>query len=103
MSIETTGDYALPSSPSDRNKIKDALHEIVEQMCMIDGYKDNIKEIQDRLKEEFMMPTKITNKLAKTLHKHEYEKVAQEQDAFSIAYETLFQMGDSGDDTEQED
>lgn len=98
MNIDNV-EYTLPSTPADRAKIKDCLHEIVAQLAMIDGYKENIKAIQDRLKEEFEMPTKIANKLAKTLHKHEYDKVAMEQDTFTTTYETLFQSLDS-DDTE---
>lgn len=105
MSIEDTGDFTVPSSPADQKKIKNALHEIVAQLSMIDGYKENIKNIQATLKEEFKMSPKISAKIAKTLHKQEFDKVTQESEVFEDTFVKLFQMNatDTSEDEPEEE
>lgn len=90
MSVETTGEYTVPSNPADRKKIRNALYEIQEHLAMIDSYKEKIKDVCSFLKEEYEMPPKLSNSLAKTAYKHEYTKVQNESDAFISSYEILF-------------
>lgn len=102
MSVENTGEYTVPSSPEDRKKIKKALFEIQEHLTHIDSYKEKIKEVCAYLKEEFSMPPKLSNALAKTAYKHEYAKVQNESDALISSYEILF-MGIMDSDDASED
>ncbi len=105
MSVESTGEYIVPSNPADRKKIKDALFEIQDHLAHIDSYKEKIKEVATFLKDEYGMPPKLSNSLAKTAYKHDYAKVQNESDAFISSYEILF-LGASvpvdGDDSSDE-
>lgn len=103
MSVETTGEYTVPSNPADRKKIKNALYEIQEHLAMIDSYKEKIKEVCTFLKDEYEMPPKLSNSLAKTAYKHEYAKVQNESDAFISSYEILFLGLDDGSSNDSED
>lgn len=104
MSVETTGEYTVPSNPADRKKIKNALYEIQEHLAMIDSYKEKIKEVCTFLKDEYEMPPKLSNGLAKTAYKHEYAKVQNESDAFISSYEILFLgLGDDSGSDDSED
>lgn len=95
MSIETTGDYQLPSTPKDRQSIKDAIEEIVVQLITKSNADAQVKAIVERMKEELEVPPKVLKKLANVLHKerekgNEFEKLSIEHESFEIAYETLF-------------
>lgn len=81
--------YVLPSNPEDRKKIKSLLQEISAQLQMIDDRKEAIKGVIDALHADFKIPKKISSKLARTLYKHDYDKVKEESDLITLFYEEL--------------
>lgn len=81
--------YVLPSNPEDRKKIKALLQEISAQLQMIDDRKEAIKGVIDALHADFKIPKKISSKLARTLYKHDYDKVKEESDLIALFYEEL--------------
>ncbi len=109
MSIETTNEYQLPSTPKDRKAIKDAAEEIIVQLIAKSNADAQIKAITERLKEELEVPPKFLKKLATTEFKdrekgNEFERQLNENESFSIAYETLFRNGStSAQDDSDED
>jgi hypothetical protein len=99
--------YSLPSNPEDRKKIKSQLQTISAQLQMIDDRKEVIKGIIDALQADYKIPKKISSKLARTLHKHDYDKVKEESDLVALFYEELVDkvnvppaLGDLGTDDE---
>lgn len=87
--------FTLPSSKSDREKIKKILHEISGQYQMIDDRKSAVKDMVDVLHEEFNIPKKIINKLAKTIHKNDYDDVSHETSLFEIIFEGIVESSNA--------
>lgn len=83
-------EFTLPSSPDDRKKIKDAIHEMAGALQFIEDKRAYMKDVADMLKNEFEMPKKIASKMARTVHKQNYLDVAQESSVFELFYENLF-------------
>lgn len=81
--------FVLPSNPEDRKKIKSLLLEISGQFQMIDDKKAYIKDVTDDLHEKFKMPKKLIGKLARTVYKHDYDKVSEESELFNLFYEEI--------------
>ena len=65
MSIEKTVDINIPSTPADRQKIKDAIGEMVDSLQRQSGETELRKDITDNLKEDFGMPSAVVNRMAK--------------------------------------
>lgn len=105
MSIEESGEYQLPSNPADRDKIKANIQDIVDQMTIIDSYKEKIKEIVQALKEDHGVPPKVANRLAKARYKQSFDKEVNEAESFAATYELLFRGSvvdhDDEDETEE--
>lgn len=85
--------FVLPSSQEDRKRIRNMLYEITAQMQMISDRREAIKDIVDVIHEEFKLPKKIINQLARTLFKHNYEDVTHESTIFEIVYEGILASG----------
>ena len=102
MSNEENATFTLPSDPTKRKKISDAIHEMAGALQFIDDKRAFMKDVADALAEEYEIPKKISLKMARTLHKHNYSDVAQETDVFVTCFETLFPTL-SGDDSDVED
>jgi hypothetical protein len=65
------------------------LKEISNSYARIEAERDLVKEILEKMQDEFELPKKLSRKLARTYHKNNYaEEVAQQND-FSEAYETV--------------
>ena len=79
----------VPSSPADRQKLKNQLTEIVYAMSRMQGERDAIKSILVEIEESFEIPKKVANKLAKTMYKRDYGKQQAEQEDFECLYETI--------------
>lgn len=94
MSEESTQEFTMPSDPKARKEIKDALHEMSGALQFIQDKREYIKDSAAVLEEKFQIPKKISTKMARVLHKHNYQDVAQEADQFSTVFETLFQEAD---------
>jgi hypothetical protein len=79
----------LPSNPADLKKIKSNLYTITDQMVLIAGHRDVIKETLNALHEEYKIPKKVLRKLAKTLFDANYYEVSSENTQFEIMYEKI--------------
>lgn len=79
----------VPSSPEDRRRLKAGLEEMVNTMTQIKAHQDHKKSIVDRLYEEFEIPKKLLNKVAKAMFVEEYQKVVAEAEDFETLVETL--------------
>lgn len=90
--------FSMPSNPEDRKKIKEALNEMCGALQFIDDKRQFMKDVAETLHEKYEMPKKLVMKMARTLHKHNYDDVSHESEVFSIMFETLFQ--DSAGDNE---
>lgn len=80
---------AVPSSDTDRAKLKAALVEMTNCFTRIEAERDACKEIADEIVRQFEIPKKIVNKLARTMHKRDYETLSAENEDFELLYETL--------------
>lgn len=89
MSDKTEESFVLPSSQADRKKIKDLLHEITAQMQIISDRKEAIKDVVTAIHDEFKLPKKIINQLARTMFKHNYDDVTHDTSIFEIVYEGI--------------
>lgn len=108
MTVESTNEYTLPSTPKDRETIKNCIEEIVVQLENKASADIQIKDILDRLKAELEVPPKFAKKVATTLFKertkgNEFEKLSIEHESFEIAYETLFRNAGTDGDDDSED
>lgn len=82
-------EVTIPSSTEDRKKMKIMLQEMVNSLQKIDLEKETIKELATEIKTLFNIPTKVSNKMAKTLHKRDFENVKEENENFENLYEVL--------------
>jgi hypothetical protein len=71
----------------DRKKFMGAVKEISNSMIRIEAERDLIKEIVKEKSDEFQIPRKIINKIAKTYHKQNLTQVEAEHDEFVEIYE----------------
>ncbi|QDJ96500.1 hypothetical protein Xoosp13_314 [Xanthomonas phage Xoo-sp13] len=106
MSIETNGDYQLPSTPKDQQAIRNAADEIVIQLMRKAAADDQIKAIVERMKEELEVPPKFLKKMATVRFKdeskgNEFDKLVQEHGSFEVAYETLYRKASDQEDSEE--
>lgn len=88
--VSKSPDYVLPSSPADKKKISDAIEEMVNSLVRIDAEKDHFKAIQERLKDEFEMPSDLAARLAKTRHKSDFDKQDSKFQGFQDTFQALY-------------
>ena len=79
----------IPTSASDRQKLKTMLVEMTHCMQRADDEKEAMKEIGAEASKQFDVPKKIINKLARTMYKHNYADLQAENEDFELLYETL--------------
>lgn len=79
----------IPSSPEDRAIIKRRLNEISDEMAIIEGHQGQIKALKTLIKDEYKLPPKIINRMAKAFHTREYKKEVALDETFQIAYEAI--------------
>lgn len=89
MTTVNTGGIAIPSSPADRQAIKNALQEISNSLTRIEGERDLIKDILQTVQDNQNIPKKYVRKLAKIYHKQNYSEIQQEQEDIESLYETV--------------
>jgi hypothetical protein len=70
-------------------EILSCLNEISNSLTRIEAERDLIKEILERMQEEFEIPKKLSRKLAKTYHKKNYEQEVADQEDFNNVYESV--------------
>lgn len=91
MTTVNTDQIVVPSSPADRKKIMDALVEISASMTRAEGEKDLQKQAIAVLVEEYKLPKKYLNKMAKAYHKNSYSKEVHDAENFQELYEKITQ------------
>lgn len=79
------------SSPVDRKKIKDAMHEISGSMTRIEAERDYIKEAIKELSAEHNLSKKTLNKMAKVYHKQNFSEEVASHTEFEDLYEVIIQ------------
>lgn len=76
------------ADPEQRKKFKSALATVTHYYEQIDRLKDGEKDTIAELSSEYGLDKKIVRKLAKTLYKHNYSSLLEENRSFEILYET---------------
>lgn len=77
---------SLISNPVDRKKIKDALSEISDSMTRIEAERDLIKDIVNDVADNFQLPKKYVNKMARIYHKQNFQVTQQETEELEALY-----------------
>ena len=84
-----TVEFVMPTSPTDIQKINDAIKEADGSFIRVASEKDLIKCIADKMHSELGMPKKLFNKMAKTYHKQNYDKEVAEHEPFEEIYDKV--------------
>ncbi len=79
----------IPSSPTDRKKISDAINEGANCLQRIEDERESIKDMADVLKEKLEFDPKLFRKLIKVKHKRNFADAQTEYEDFEAAYEIL--------------
>ena len=79
----------LPSTPADRQKIKNAIIEGANSMVRIDAEKDAIKAICDSLKEDYELPPAIVKQMIRVYHKQNLTEVSNKTETLVELYEEV--------------
>ena len=87
----------LPSSPSDQQKLKNAIVEITNCMLRMDSERDQIKEIINDVADTYDIDKKQVRKIATTMYKSNYADVQEENREFETLYETLIEGRKTGE------
>lgn len=82
-------DIIIPSSPDDRQKIRDAIQEISNSLTRIEAEQDHIKSVLTVVEEKYDIPKKQTRKIASAYHKQNAEEVLSEMNVFETLYEAI--------------
>jgi hypothetical protein len=77
------------SSPADRAKIKKMLGEISNSYTRIAAERDLIKETVTEMSQEFNLPKKTLNKMAKVYHKQNFHVEQADNEEFEDLYTTI--------------
>jgi hypothetical protein len=80
------------SNQADRKKINDALQEISNSMTRMSTEKDLIKTIVTDLSDEYQLPKKTINKLARIYHKQNFSEEAQDFEELETLYEEVVKL-----------
>ena len=73
----------------DKAKVLGCLQEISNSLTRIEGERDLIKEILQKMQDEHEIPKKLSRKLAKTYHKRNFDEEVAQQNDFVEVYETV--------------
>lgn len=79
----------IPSSPADRKRLKDMIVECTHCLQRIEDQKEAMKDIVETIQNEFTIPKKMGNKLARTMFKRNYDSLQQENEDFENLYELV--------------
>lgn len=81
------------SNPADRTKIKKMLGEISDSYLRISAERDLIKETISEMSQEFQLPKKTLNKMAKVYYKQNFHKEQADHEEFESLYITIVDNG----------
>lgn len=77
------------SSQADREKIKKMLGEVSNSMTRIEAERDLIKETIKEMSQEFNLPKRTLNRMAKVYHKQNFLREREEHEEFEDLYTTI--------------
>lgn len=89
MAKASVANIVLPSTPADRQKIKNAIIEGANSLVRIDAEKDAIKAICDSLKEDYELPPAVVRQMINVYHKQNLTEVASKTETLVDMYEEL--------------
>lgn len=81
----------IPSGQSERIEFKTIVVEMTKYLQQIDSIKEDLKLAAAAAEEKFSIKKKLISKLARTMYKHNYADLQQENEDFSTLYETLIE------------
>jgi ssDNA-specific exonuclease RecJ len=84
------------SSPADRQKIKKMLAEISGSMTRMEAERDLVRETIKEMSQQFQLPKKTLNRMAKVYHKQNYTQEVADHEEFEDLYETIVQEKNNG-------
>lgn len=73
------------------NTLKTLIEEASDDLLTIEGYRDHIKELRDRAKEELGVEGKMFNNLLRIHHKRARESFESEKDEVVELYDACFE------------
>lgn len=76
-------------SPKQQTDIKNCLQEISNSMTRIEAEKDLIKEVIQRMNDEFELNKRLSRKLAKVYHKRNIQEEVAQMQELSDTYDML--------------
>lgn len=76
-------------TPQNKAQVLSCLQEISNSLTRIEAERDLIKDVLQRLQDEFEIPKKLGRKLARVYHKRSYEEEVAQQEDFVQIYETV--------------
>lgn len=79
------------TNPTDKKKIKDALFEISNSLTRMEAERELIKEIIQDLSEEYDLPKKHINKIARAYHKQNFNQQVTDSEEFQELYSSLME------------
>lgn len=77
------------TNPNDRQTIKSCIQEMCDALVRRKGESEKYNEVRKRLKEDFGIPGKLSNKLAKTLYADSFDKEIAESEEFTHLFEQI--------------
>ncbi len=78
-------------NPKERAELKVMLVEYTKLLQANDTNRESMKDIASACEEKFGIKKKLISKLAKTMYKHNYADLQQENEHFSFLYESLLE------------
>ncbi len=91
------------TNPEELAKFKQVLVVITRDFQIIDDRKEAIKETVAEASTIYSIDKKLINKLAKTLYNSNYDSIQEENEHFSLLYETLISSKQKTTDPLDED
>jgi hypothetical protein len=79
----------VPSSESDKEKIRDAVVEMSNSMLRQEAERDLQKDICNSIKDEVGLEPKYLKKMANIYHKQNFSEVQSEHEEFETLYEEI--------------
>lgn len=92
MIVQTT-DFTIPSDPAAQKKIRDFLIEVNDAMVRKSAEQKFISESIKIISDDFQIPKKIIQKMAKIYFNQNFDQVTAEDEAVATAYETIMKKG----------
>lgn len=87
---KTKAPFVLPTTPEDLKKINSAIKQASDSLIRIESEKEHLKDVRNKMKEEFNLPPKLFNKMLKVYHKQNFPEEITQAEEFELMYEKVF-------------